>query len=136
MWQKALGEDAPLLAALGDTLERRVAPLAYRRSRIVTLSGSSRAEIVERLGLDPARISIVPPGVDPRFRPGGARSATPQLLTVGRLVPAKRVDHVLRAVELARRDRPDLRLTIVGEGYERRRLATRRDRLDHSGRTS
>ena len=44
MWGMVL---PPTLARLGDLVERRVAPRFYRSSRIVTLSESSRAEIVE-----------------------------------------------------------------------------------------
>ena len=50
MWGMVL---PPTLARLGDTVERRIAPRFYRSSRIVTLSESSRSEIVEMLGLDP-----------------------------------------------------------------------------------
>src|SRR5688572_943236 len=69
MWKMVLGDEAPMLAALGDFVERRLAPLAYRRSRIVTLSESSRDDIVEQLRLDRSHIDVVPPGVDPRFTP-------------------------------------------------------------------
>ena len=122
MWKMVLGDDSPALAAFGDTLERRIAPLAYRRTRIVTLSESSKDDIVGQLHLAPSRVDVVPPGVDPMFRPGGRRSARPLVLAVGRLVPVKRYDLLLRAVALARASQPQLRLTIVGEGYERRAL--------------
>jgi len=41
------------------------------------------------------------------------------LVSVGRLVPAKHFDMLLRAVALARSEVPDLALRIVGEGTER-----------------
>ena len=119
MWKMVLGEEAPWLATMGESLERHVAPLAYRRARIVTLSESGKRDIVQQLHLRADRIDVVPPGVDPRFRPGGKRSAKPTLLAVGRLVPVKRYDLLLRAVAHARRTCPDLKLTIVGDGYER-----------------
>ncbi|HEX4163283.1 MAG TPA: glycosyltransferase family 4 protein, partial [Acidimicrobiales bacterium] len=59
MWGMVL---PPTLARLGDTMERRIAPRFYRRSRIVTLSESSRNEIVEMLHLRPERITVAPPG--------------------------------------------------------------------------
>ena len=130
MWKMVLGEDTPLLAAGGELLEQRIAPLLYRRSRIVTLSPSSKAEIVERLRLRPERIEIVPPGVDPRFTPGGERSTRPLVVAVGRLVPVKRYDLLLESVAVARRTIPDLELAIVGEGYERPRLDELVRRLD------
>lgn len=41
------------------------------------------------------------------------------MVAVGRLVPSKHVDRLVRAVAHARRSVPDLRLVVVGEGYER-----------------
>src|SRR5690606_8501741 len=114
-----LGDEAPLLAALGDNLERRVAPLLYRRSRVVTASQSSKAEIVRLLGLRPERITVVENGVDSAFTPGGTRDKRPTVLAVGRLVPVKRHDLLVRAVAEARRAVPGLRLVLVGEGYHR-----------------
>jgi glycosyltransferase involved in cell wall biosynthesis len=126
MWKMVLGDEAPRLAALGELVERRVAPLAYRRSRIVTLSASSKDDIVEQLGLDPSRIDVVPPGVDPRFSPGDVpRSERPLVVAVGRLVPVKRYDLLLAACAEARRTIGDLELVLVGEGYERPTLEER-----------
>lgn len=134
MWKMVLGDEAPRLAALGDFVERRVAPLAYRRSRVVTLSESSKGDIVEHLGLDPSRIDVVPPGVDSRFVPGAvAKSVTPLVVAVGRLVPVKRYDLLLAACAEARRTIGDLELVIVGEGYERPALDERVRALDADG---
>ena len=65
------------MAECGYAIEHRLAPPAYRRSRIVTLSTSSKREIVERLGIPPERVSVSPPGVEPQFTPGGALGAGP-----------------------------------------------------------
>jgi glycosyltransferase involved in cell wall biosynthesis len=56
------------------------------------------------------------------FTPGGDKSPDPSVVAVGRLVPVKRYDHLIRAVAEARRRQPRLSLTIVGEGYEREQL--------------
>ncbi len=126
MWRMVL---PPRLAAAGDTLERRVAPLLYRRSRVITLSPSSKAEMLE-LGFRDDRVDIVPPGVDPHFTPGGERSPTPMVLGVGRLVPVKRFDRLIRAVVAARRRAPELSLTLVGTGPLRHELEALVDHLD------
>ncbi len=47
---------------------------------------------------------------------GGARAAVPTVAFVGRLHPIKRVDRLIEAVALARRDVPELRLEVVGPG--------------------
>lgn len=108
------------LAHVGRTIERRVAPWAYRRGLVVTLSDSS-AEEVRSLGL--RHVVVVPPGVDERFRPAiGARSAHPSVVVVGRLAPVKRIEQALEAVRTARRRVPDLTVEVIGDGPERERL--------------
>jgi glycosyltransferase involved in cell wall biosynthesis len=122
MWEMTL---PPRLARLGRTIEFRVAPPLYRSSRIVTLSESSKDEIVRRLRLRPSNITVVPPGVDPTFRPGGTRDPSPLVLAVGRLVPVKRFDALIDALADVKARRADLRAVIVGEGYERDALQRR-----------
>jgi glycosyltransferase involved in cell wall biosynthesis len=116
MWRTVL---PPRLARMGEVMEQQVAPPIYRGTRIVTLSDSSRAELIEQLGFDPARVDVVPPGIDPRFRPGPARSDVPMVVAVGRLVPVKRFDVLIQAMADVRKRHPQARLVIVGEGYER-----------------
>jgi glycosyltransferase involved in cell wall biosynthesis len=129
MWGMVL---PPTLARMGDTMERRIAPRFYRRSSIVTLSESSRREIVEMLHLRPERVTVAPPGVDERYSPGGQRSATPLVVAVGRLVPVKRFDKLLRALVPLKVDHPDLEAVIIGEGYERSALERLRAELGAS----
>jgi len=126
MWGMVLPRS---LAVLGDTVERRIAPRFYRSSRVVTLSESSRAEIVEMLGLPADRVTVAPPGVDAGYSPGGQRSPTPLVVAVGRLVPVKRFDALLRALAKVKADQPGLRAVIIGEGYERAALEALRDEL-------
>jgi glycosyltransferase involved in cell wall biosynthesis len=123
MWQMVL---RPGRARLGALVERRLAPPLYRHTPVVTLSASSRAEIVSMLGLPPDRVRVVPPGIDSSLCPGGTRSPVPMVAAVGRLVPVKRFDMLIDALVLVRRHIPGLRAVIVGEGYERGRLEAHR----------
>lgn len=123
MWKMVL---PPRLATMGDTIERRVAPLLYRRSRIVTLSSSSRRELVEDLGYRPERVSVVPPGVDPSFTVGAVRKAGhPLVVAAGRLVPVKRHHLLIDALVELKQRQPRLEAVLVGEGYERIELERR-----------
>ena len=119
MWKMVLGDDAPWAATLGTILEQRIAPLVYRTSRVVTLSQSSKDDIVDLLHFRPDRVDVVPPGIDPMFTPAGDKAARPLVVAVGRLVPVKRYEHLIRSVAIARHRCQDVELTIVGEGYER-----------------
>ncbi len=119
MWEMTL---TPRLARLGRHLEFDLAPLVYRRTPIVTLSSSSKEELVRKLHLSPERITVVPPGIDAAFSPGGKRSATPLVVAVGRLVPVKQFHRLIDALATVRQRQPALRAVIVGEGYEREAL--------------
>jgi glycosyltransferase involved in cell wall biosynthesis len=116
MWRMVLRNS---VATLGDTVERHLAPLLYRRSTIATLSASSREEIVERLHLPAKHVHVVEPGIDARYTPGGTRSGVPLVVAVGRLVPVKRYEVLFAALAEAHRQIPTLRAVVVGEGYER-----------------
>jgi glycosyltransferase involved in cell wall biosynthesis len=126
MWNMTLG---PALGPVGELLERRLAPPLYRRSAIATLSESSKHE----LGFSPDRVTVVHPGVDPRFAPGGLRSPVPLAVAVGRLAPVKRYEELVRAAHIARRQVPGLRLHIVGDGFERPAIESLIDELDAAG---
>ncbi len=122
MWRMVL---SPRLARLGEVIEFRIAPRVYKNARIVTLSESSRTEITQMLGLPASNISVVPPGVEPRFSPDGERSAEPLVVAVGRLVPVKRFDILIDALVEVKKLHPDLRADMVGEGYARPALEER-----------
>ncbi|MFN7969025.1 MAG: glycosyltransferase family 4 protein [Acidimicrobiales bacterium] len=122
MWQQSLpGPVAPL----GNLLEERLAPPWYRRVPVVTLSQSSKDELVDELGFDRGHVTVIPPGIDPSFSPldpadpGVGRSPTPLAVAVGRLTPVKDFCRLVRVMAGVRDRVPDLELVIVGEGYER-----------------
>ncbi len=116
MWKMVLPGG---MAECGYAIEHRLAPPVYRRSRIVTLSTSSKRDIVERLRIPPERISVSPPGVEPVFSPHGERSESPLVVAVGRLVPVKRFHLLIEALVRMKADHPRLQAVIAGEGYER-----------------
>jgi glycosyltransferase involved in cell wall biosynthesis len=121
MWDMTL---PPRLAKLGRFIESRLAPPIYRRTPIVTLSESSKHELVADMGFKAKRVTVVSPGVDPRFSPGGTQSPTPLVVAVGRLVPVKRFDALVEVLVALKPDHPELRAIIVGEGYKRDELET------------
>ena len=119
MWDMTL---PPQLARLGRTLESRVAPVFYRRTPTVTLSHSSKRELVSDLGFKEHLVHVVPPGIDPRFTAAGELSPTPLVVAAGRLVPVKRFELLIEALVALKPAHPRLEAMIVGEGYRRDQL--------------
>ncbi len=116
MWRMVL--PGPL-ARFGQSIERTIAPPFYRSAKVVTLSESSRSEIVSALGLPASNVVVVPPGIDPSFSPGGDRSTHPLVACVGRLVPVKRHGMVVDALVKLKQRHQGLEAVIAGEGYMR-----------------
>lgn len=102
--------------------------LARRAARVICVSDATRADAIERLGLNPAVVCVVPNGVHPRFAPQAAddavraalraRYALPSqfVLTVGALEPRKNVARLVAAL-LRAAERPggeELCLVHVG----------------------
>ena len=110
------------LGQVGRFLEMRVAPVVYRRTLFVTGSESGRDDLVTMLGIEPSRVSVVHHGVDPRYTPGGARSPHPFVVAVGRLTAIKRFDLLVDTLVAVRREVPELRARIIGDGPERAHL--------------
>lgn len=116
-------------AAAGRALETRVAPPIYRRGLTATPSDATREELIE-VGFRPESVIAIPNGTDPMFTPSGDKTAHPSIVAVARLAPVKRFGLLLEAVAEARRQVPDLELTIVGDGPERESLHEQVRELD------
>ena len=129
MWHQTFAKQ-PRIGRMGYALETRIAPRFYRRTKIVTLSESSKHELVDELGFHADRVDVVPPGIDRRFSPGGTKSTTPLVVAVGRLVPVKRYDVLIRVLAEVKKVQPALEAVIVSEGYERPALEALRHSLD------
>jgi glycosyltransferase involved in cell wall biosynthesis len=103
--------------------------LAGRTSRLIALSPLQRDDLLSRGIGRPDRFEIVPLGLDlERFRAvdrGEARSRLglpPNaiiVVMVGRLVPIKRVDRLVRVFANLYGRRPDAHLYVIGDGSER-----------------
>jgi glycosyltransferase involved in cell wall biosynthesis len=86
----------------------------------VIVNSHGVAEEIAARGLALSRPVIIPNGVDlARFRPPPGPPAGRMILFVGRLVPQKGVDVLLRAFAVVLHRCPGLRLVIAGDGYQR-----------------
>lgn len=113
----------------------RAMRFVYRRADLVVANSEFTRDELLKLGVRPARITVIHPGVDvQRFRPGlpcddlrasiGMQAGERLILSVGRLSRRKGFDHVIQALpELARRGL-DVRYAVVGIGEDQDHLAS------------
>ncbi|MEU5833777.1 glycosyltransferase family 4 protein [Streptomyces diacarni] len=96
-------------------MQRRV---ARRLPSVVTVSGSSRQEIAEDLGVRRDRIHVVPIGADTRlFSPDPSVPETPgRIVTTSSAdVPLKGLVFLIEALAKARTEQPEAHLVVVGK---------------------
>lgn len=109
-WRQWFG---PLVAGVGRFMEERLMPLVYQHQLVVAVSPST-AEGLGRLGVPESSIRFVRNGAD---IPAVVRapSQTPLFLCLGRMVPHKQQQRVLRVWEQVRPVTGG-RLVMVGDG--------------------
>ena len=114
-------QEAGLATASLVWLAERPLPAVYRRAGFHVISESTELDLVRR-GVRRECIRVIHPGVDAvhyRPDPGVVRTDPPSFLYVGRLKRYKGVDLAIRALAVARRTHPGLRLEIAGTGDAR-----------------
>ncbi|MEQ8833898.1 MAG: glycosyltransferase [Miltoncostaeaceae bacterium] len=124
---------APLLAAHQPGLARlcqegrdALPALARAVRGAIADSGYNAAEL-ERAGFPAPR--VVPLLLDVADRSGSRTDVSaPRVVSVGRVVPSKRLEEAIRAVALLAHRRPDVNLELIGswDGFERYRDALER----------
>jgi glycosyltransferase involved in cell wall biosynthesis len=123
LFGKTIFLETHFLAALYVYLSEKLIRYFYPRTPLLVVSESTREEF-RRLGFPEESLSIAPNCIDPSiYRPTGVeKSKVPLVGYFGRLKKYKSVDHLLSAFRIVRKDFPEARLMIVGDGDDRARL--------------
>lgn len=91
---------------------------ARAASIVITISEFARRAITSKLDVDPARVRVIPLGVDhARFRPSFAERA-PFVLYPARGWRHKNHAALVSAMKIVRRTRPELKLVLTGGGLD------------------
>jgi glycosyltransferase involved in cell wall biosynthesis len=98
--------------------------------RVIAVSGEDRRRMIELEGMDPAKVALIPTGIEIPRREGckdvrvelGIGPEQPVVGIVGGLRPEKSLDVLVEAVCPLMSDFPNLRVLICGEGGERSKL--------------
>lgn len=120
--------------AISGFLRKQLEKSVYRRADACIVLSRAFSELLQRdYGVDPARIHVIPGGVDASLfdalpsreearRSLGWESDVPTVLAVRRLVKRTGVDRLIAAAAAIRARVPDVRILIAGEGEERAAL--------------
>ena len=130
-WVQTLHDLTPFV--FPDPLLRRdarrwtkVGPRLRSAAAVITVSHSSAKQAERHLGIDPARIRVIPLGVEADFTPDASvpRSVPPRLLWVGSWGPHKGLAEAVGVSDLLRAEGSDHRLRIVGtqDAWQRARI--------------
>jgi glycosyltransferase involved in cell wall biosynthesis len=106
----------PLRARVGWFVESVAAPRAFRGTTYVAVSEATRTELIDQ-GVAPDAIHVVHNGTEALRDSGCTPETAPRILVLGRLVPHKRVEHVLVAASRLRGRHPGLTVAVVGDGW-------------------
>jgi glycosyltransferase involved in cell wall biosynthesis len=99
-------------------LEGRLMPLVYRNSKIITVSESSRKDIIS-LGLfKTANIYVVNPGISPSNYYPAAKTDHPSFVYLGRIRPQKNIDVAIRSFTEVVKTYPAAKFSIAGWGED------------------
>jgi glycosyltransferase involved in cell wall biosynthesis len=113
---------SPPMSTLGRWLEGWLMPRVYRHVPTYAVSRSTAEEMRRELGWR-GPIGILENGSSAATRASSGPGDPRRILVLGRLVPHKRVDAVVRAVAALRDRMPGLHLDVVGRGPDAESVA-------------
>lgn len=117
------------LAKFAQFLEGTLMPWVYSTVPLITVSESSRAELIaNQIAQD--ECNLVHAGIDLKSFKPGKKSRIPMVLYVGRLKPYKSVDVLIRAAQIITNQIKTIRFIIAGTGEDRDRLQALVDQLN------
>ncbi|KUO42819.1 MAG: hypothetical protein APU95_02355 [Hadesarchaea archaeon YNP_N21] len=123
-------KEVSMPAALISYLGERAIPALYRDVQFITVSESSREELIN-LGIPPTKISIIHNGVDSSlFSRNYHKSDYPHIIYLGRLKRYKRLELLIKAMKIVTKEVPNAKLTIAGSGDAESELKALVDELD------
>jgi len=115
----------------------KAARLLSSLDRVIAVSEASKKELISTFNLPPDKISVVYNGIPLKKYPDrrearkvlGFDLDTPLIACIGRLVKNKGQDIFLKAAALIKREKPEVRFLITGDGYLKNSLQKSAQRL-------
>jgi glycosyltransferase involved in cell wall biosynthesis len=107
----------PPLSWIGAFLEKRLMPLVYRNTEVITVSPSSKADILD-YHLTQKDPHVIYNGVDLKKYTPGAKSLKPMVLYLGRIRTHKSLHIFVYTAKKVLESLPEVKFVIAGEGQE------------------
>jgi glycosyltransferase involved in cell wall biosynthesis len=100
----------------GELWERRV--LSKKYDKIISVSEFTKRKLISK-GVSSERIAVIPNGVDiNKFAKVKVKKAEKTICCISRLTPQKKVDDLINAVALVKKEIPTIKCRIIGKGPE------------------
>ena len=99
-------------------LGEKLVPIYYKRFPFLTISNSSKEELIER-GIPDQNITVISNGINNAFytyNPGYPKASAPTILYVGRIKKYKGIHFLIEALVKVKEKLPQAELKIVGNG--------------------
>ncbi|MBI1863721.1 glycosyltransferase [Candidatus Woesebacteria bacterium] len=106
------------LSTLASVMEKNLMPLVYRNTQFVTISASSKNDLLNANLTKNENISIVNPGITSKLYKKVPKTKYPSFSYVGRLQHYKNIDIALKAFAKVVKIHKDAEFAIVGEGEQ------------------
>ena len=92
--------------------------------KILTISQATKNSLINDFGVDSNKIFLLYIGVDisKYDKITVNQEIKNQVIFVGRLIPHKHVDHLIKSISILKENIPDIKLVIVGKGEEKGKL--------------
>ncbi len=103
-------------------IEGKLMPYVYREKQIITVSESSKKEIIKLGFVDSSDIKIVNPGIELSKFGKAKKTKNPSIVYIGRLKPYKNVEIAIKAFRKVVASYPHAVFHIAGEGESRESL--------------
>ena len=115
--QEVFREHLPFpLSYIARIIESKLMPLVYKKTNIITVSESSKKDII-RLGLGTDdTIKIIHPGINIDSFKKTKKTSNPSIVYLGRLKPYKNINTAILAFAQLKNKYPTLKFDIAGNG--------------------
>jgi glycosyltransferase involved in cell wall biosynthesis len=97
------------------TLRAKIFKWILNESDLITVTGNYTKDFLTSVGINDKLMVTMPHAIDRRFKLKDANKEY-DLIFVGRLVKVKHIDVLLKAINIVKKLKPDIKVVIVGDG--------------------